>query len=72
MKKKPKKRKKSPLNEGMETSFSIMGEGLSQRKSDNLESSWFNVGIYFKRAMNNVSVNRGLGSRFSEDELETY
>jgi hypothetical protein len=68
-----KKTSKRPVLLGAVTAFSIMGGDLEVRRSGNIEASWNNVGVFFKRAMNNTSEQKGLKKRFlEEEELETF
>lgn len=58
---------------GAMTSFSVVGIPLESRNSPNIEASWYNVGVFYKRAMENISERRGLNRRFlDEGELDTY
>ncbi|MDE0470721.1 MAG: hypothetical protein OXH57_02175 [Ekhidna sp.] len=71
MKKNNRRRNRQSLIKGVESSFNIMGDGLEQRDNDNLTVSWYNVGIYYKRALSNHAVRRGFNNRFSREELTT-
>ena len=58
---------------GAMTSFSIVGSPIEFRNYKNIEASWHNVGVFYKRALDNISEREGLPRRFSgEGELETY
>lgn len=58
---------------GAFTAFDIMGAPLEIRKSSNIEASWHNVGVFYKRAMEHNAVQKGLNRRFQkEGELEVY
>ena len=72
MKKFLNKDKRKSFTKGASTAFDIMGDDLELRNNDNLATSWYNVGIYFKRAINNVSKKNNYGNRYSPEELETY
>ena len=72
MKDKSKTPKRKSVAVGAISSFSINGEGLGLRDVDNIEASWYNVGIYFKRAINKMSITNNHRDRYSREELETY
>lgn len=58
---------------GAITTFNINGSPIELRNTKNIEASWHNVGVFYKRAMDNISERKGLSRRFSEEgELETY
>ncbi|CAD5285276.1 hypothetical protein IMPR6_390005 [Imperialibacter sp. EC-SDR9] len=63
-------RRKS-FNNGAWSAFSIMGDGLELRNNNNLRSSWYNVGIYYKRALSGNSIKKGFDNRFSIEDLDT-
>lgn len=63
--------KRKSIVKGAESSFNIMGDGLELRNNDNVRSSWYNVGIYYKRALSSNAVRKGFNNRFSNEELET-
>jgi len=65
--------KRKSIIKGASTTFNIMGGGIEERNQRNVEVSWYNVGIYYKRAMDRMSINGGYQRRFLEEgELETY
>ncbi len=72
MKNKRKYRRRKSLFIGANSAFNIVGDDLEMRRVDNIEASWFNVGIFFKRSINNVSLGNGYGNRYSSEELETF
>ena len=71
MKKNSQRKNRQSLLKGIESSFNVMGDGLEQRGNDNLTASWYNVGIYYKRALSNNAVRKGVDNRFSDEELIT-
>jgi len=71
MKKNNQRKNRQSLIKGIESSFNIMGDGLQLRANDNLTVSWYNVGVYYKRALSNHAVRKGVDNRFSREELTT-
>ena len=62
---------RSSLLAGVNSTYNIMGDGLELRDCDNLEASWYNVGIFFRRSINHVSLDRSKKNRYTPEELET-
>ena len=72
-KKGKRNRVRKSLFSGAKTSFDIMGGTIETRRNLNIDTSWYNVGVFYIRAMDNISVERGLNRRFLEEgELDTY
>ncbi|NCQ10783.1 MAG: hypothetical protein GW809_01255 [Bacteroidetes bacterium] len=67
------KKKSQLLKKGAITAFNLKGAELEHRNVNNIQASWHNVGVYFKRGMNTTSEINNLPKRFKKDDLEyTY
>ncbi len=67
--------KKADFLEGIKSSTNITGSGfVPEYCNNNIEVSWYNVGVYFKRGMSRLSSQQDGRSRarYSDEELITY
>ena len=65
-------RKAKLMAKGAISAFNATGKGLETRDSDNIEASWYNVGVFFKRSIDKLSIATKQQHRYSREELETY
>lgn len=63
--------KKKLVLKGFLSTFNISGEDLEHRANNNLEASWYNVGVFYRRALGINADRKGLNNRFSSRDLET-